>query len=211
MDIGKKIRDARRSHKLSQEQLTDLCGWEHQSRISGYETGKREPSLEDIRTIALALGYQTAEQFMTTPSGLIGEADPAYSSRMKKVPLISWVAAGGWCGSDDPFAPGQADEWLECPFPHSENSFCLKVIGDSMAPDYREGEIILVDPGIDAGHGDDVVARTPESTYTFKRLQITPEGTYLLALNPDYPGRYIRIPPDSDICGVVTGSWIKRR
>ena len=81
----------------------------------------------------------------------------------------------------------------------------------SMFPEYREEEYILVDPSVEPRHNDDVVARTPEGTYTFKRLQITPDGTYLLALNVNHPERKIKIPNDSLICGVVTGSWLKRR
>ncbi|WP_020209010.1 LexA family protein [Gilvimarinus chinensis] len=129
----------------------------------------------------------------------------------RQVPLIAWVAAGAWCDSPDNYAPGDAEEYLDCPFPFSDHSFCLKIVGDSMTPDYREGEYILVDPAIEPKHGDDVVAREPDGRHTFKRLQDTPDGMFLLALNPDHPNRKIQIPPDTRICGVVTGSWMKRR
>jgi|SRR5690554_1630930 len=129
----------------------------------------------------------------------------------RKVPLISWVAAGSWCESPDSYEPGDAEEWLDCPFPFSAHSFCLAVVGDSMFPDYREGEYILVDPAVEARHNDDIVAREPDGKHTFKRLQITPDGMYLLALNPDHPNRKIEIPADTQICGVVTGSWMRRR
>lgn len=130
---------------------------------------------------------------------------------LKKVPLISWVVAGEWCESPDNFAPGDAEEWLDTPFSVSSRAYCLTLSGDSMSPDYREGEIILVDPGIAPLHGNDIVARTPDGKQTFKRLQITPEGTYLLALNPDHPNRKIEIPEGTTICGVVVGSWMRRR
>lgn len=210
MDVGKKIREARKAARLSQEQLTDACGWEHQSRISGYETGKREPSFEDLAIIAKAVGLKSAEALLTGDAKLVA-GQSAASKADGRVPVISWVAAGRWCESPDTFEPGDADEWLECPFPHSKSSIYLKVIGDSMFSDYSEGEYILVDPEIPAEHGNDVVVRTPDGKYTFKRLQITPEGTYLLALNPDHPNRKIQIPADSQVCGVVTSSLKKRR
>jgi SOS-response transcriptional repressor LexA len=128
---------------------------------------------------------------------------------LNKVPLLSWVQAGNWCESPEP--PGTAEEWLDCPFPHSENAFCLEVVGDSMSPEYREGEYILVDPALQPEHNDDIVARTPDGTHTFKRIQITPEGNYLLALNPDHPARKIKAPEGTHICGVVTGSWMRRK
>jgi len=130
---------------------------------------------------------------------------------LNKVPVISWVPAGKWSDPADPYPPGAAEKWILCPFEFSRHSFCLKVVGDSMFPEYREGEYILVDPEVTPTHNCDVVARTPENTYTFKRLQITPEGTFLLALNPDHPERKIRIPEGTHICGVVTGSWQRRR
>lgn len=127
-----------------------------------------------------------------------------------KVPLISYVQAGAFCEAVDSFSPGDAEEWLECPFPHGDSAFCLRVIGDSMQPEYREGEVILVEPSVRAEHGDDVVVRAPSGSATFKRLQITPDGTYLRAVNPDYRER-IDVPDESVICGVVVASWQSRR
>lgn len=82
-----------------------------------------------------------------------------------------------------------------------------------MFPDYRPGEIILVDPEVEAFHGDDVVVRTPapDSQATFKRLHDTEDGRYLYAVNPEFPNRILQIPDDTEFCGVVTGSWQKRR
>lgn len=130
-----------------------------------------------------------------------------------KVPLISWVAAGNWCESPDNFSPGDAEDWLASPFSHSKHAFCLTVKGESMMPKYRDGEIILVDPEVAYKHNSDVVVREPNGGSNFKCLQITPTGTYLLLLNPDWPAdeRIIKMPEGTVICGVVIGSWIDRR
>lgn len=125
------------------------------------------------------------------------------------VPLLSWVAAGTFCESGS-YSKDDAIDMLPCPFPHSPGAFCLVVSGESMMPDYRDGEIILVDPEQSAKHGDDVVVRTEEGATTFKRLQVTHDGTYLLALNPAYPDRIVKVPRDTHICGVVTASWMSR-
>lgn len=128
------------------------------------------------------------------------------------VPLISWVAAGMMYEAIDNFQPGDADEWLESPFAHSKNTFCLKVIGGSMSPDYRDGEIIQVDPEAHPISGADVVVRTPDGHTTFKRLKITETGErFLEAANPAWPDRVIKVPEGTVICGTVTGSWIDRR
>lgn len=127
------------------------------------------------------------------------------------VPLISWVTAGMMYEAIDNLAPGDAEEWIESPFPHSRSTFCLKLRGLSMWPDYQDGEIIQVDPDVGPKHNDDVVVRTPDGKATFKRLQVTEDDQFLVALNPEFPERIIRVPEGTIICGVCTASWMDRR
>lgn len=120
-----------------------------------------------------------------------------------QLPLISWVKAGEFCDVIDNFQPGDAEAWYPCPVSHSPNAYILRVNGDSMSPEYRDGELIFIDQRGNYEHGDDVIVRSPEHKATFKRLQITHEGTFLLAINPAWPDRIIKIPDDSQICGKV--------
>jgi SOS-response transcriptional repressor LexA len=127
-----------------------------------------------------------------------------------KVPLISWVIAGEFCESPDNFQPGDAEDWLACPKPHSARAYCLKVKGDSMdngEDGYRNGEIIFVDPEVAAVPGKDVVVRTPEGQTTFKRLKEDEEGLYLLGLNGK---KIMRVPEGTCFCGVVIFSGFAR-
>jgi SOS-response transcriptional repressor LexA len=124
-----------------------------------------------------------------------------------RCPLISWVQAGEMCDAYDPFPPGVADEWYQCPVKHGPFTYVLEVIGESMdtgdAHGYREGEHIYVDPEQQPKHGDDVIVRTPDGKATFKRLQVTPDGNYLLALNPNWPNRIIKVEEGTVICGKI--------
>lgn len=52
--VGSRIKEARVSKGLTQQQLADELGWAGQNRISNYEKG-REPSLADLKLIAAAL------------------------------------------------------------------------------------------------------------------------------------------------------------
>ncbi|MBL4835759.1 MAG: helix-turn-helix domain-containing protein [Pseudomonas sp.] len=175
----------------------------------------KHPFMANVLKLCQALGLDagTLEVRETSPGYGNFHSDDLKTLRNapSPVPLISWVQAGEWCDTIDIYAPGYAEDMLDCPFPHGENAFCLQVVGLSMFPDYHDGEIILVDPAVEAAHGDDVVARTQEHKATFKRLQRTPEATYLLALNEDLPNRIIEMPEGTEICGVVTGSWRSRR
>ena len=128
-----------------------------------------------------------------------------------KVPLISWVQAGEWCDSNVSFEPGDAEEWLLCSVPHGKHTFALRVRGDSMdsKDGYREGEIIFVDPEIEAIPNDDVVVRVA-SSHTFKRLRQDENGLYLWALNEHWNPRMQRLEGDFHICGKVILSQMKR-
>lgn len=128
-----------------------------------------------------------------------------------KVPLISFVQAGSWEEAVDSYQLNDAAEWLDVPLPHSASAYCLEVSGSSMEPEYYEGGKILVDPTVEAMNGDDVVVRTPDGKVTFKRLQRSAEGSFLIAVNPDFPNRIIEMPDESVFCGVVTGYWVDKR
>lgn len=52
MDLGARIKQARKAAGLTQAQLAALCGWDPPSRLGNYEQGTREPSLADLRLIA---------------------------------------------------------------------------------------------------------------------------------------------------------------
>lgn len=128
------------------------------------------------------------------------------------VPLISSVQAGAWCEVREPTPAYDAKEWLPCPVRNGRGTYALKVEGESMdgPGGYREGEIVFVDPTVQATPGRDVIVRTPEGKAMMKRLKEDAEGLYLLALNPQWPNRIIRVPRDTVICGVVIGSFMAR-
>jgi transcriptional regulator with XRE-family HTH domain len=55
MDVGARIREARKAKGWTQPYLAAQCGWESQSRISMYERGEREPSLSDLTRLSKVL------------------------------------------------------------------------------------------------------------------------------------------------------------
>lgn len=131
-----------------------------------------------------------------------------------KYPLISWVQAGAWETIVDNFSPGDAEEWLDAPVRVSNSAFYLRVRGESMFDltdhrSFRDGELVLVDPGADAENGSFVVVRLDdESEATFKQLIIEGDRRYLKALNPNWPNRIFEVNGNATICGVVKGKFV---
>ena len=92
----------------------------------------------------------------------------------------------------------------------SGESYALMVLGDSMLPEFEEGEIIVIEPEGVARDGSFVIAyledEKEEDRHIFRQLVKHPEGWMLKPLNPLYPN----IPIDS-IEAVVKGVVIMKK
>jgi len=87
---------------------------------------------------------------------------------------------------DDPFHLGEAEEWVNTTATNHPNAFALVVKGDSMEPEFTEGDIIIVDPGRAYGNLSYVVVKNGTEA-TFKQLVIDGASVYLKPLNDRYP------------------------
>ena len=134
-----------------------------------------------------------------TGHSLYGEADTR-----SLCPLISWVQAGEWTETSRNPVPEYEAKLVPCPVRCSRRTFVLQVHGISMEPQFREGDLIFVDPEVAPAHGKYVVVRLDGSDETtFKQLVIEGERRYLKALNPHWPERIIEVRVAATICGVV--------
>jgi repressor LexA len=106
------------------------------------------------------------------------------------VPIINKVTAGYPTDFDDLDYPvGVADDYLRCPDVHDPNAFAVRVVGDSMEPKFKEGDIIIFSPKTEVRNGDDCFVRftSPHET-TFKRVFFEPNNTVRLQPRNDrYP------------------------
>jgi SOS-response transcriptional repressor LexA len=120
-------------------------------------------------------------------------------------PLISWVRAGAWSAIEETHA--LEAERYPCPVKCSNSTFVLKVQGISMEPEFRDGDLIFVDPEVEWRHGTYVVARLNEQNEaTFKQLVIEGSHKFLKPLNPNWPEQLIPINGNCTIVGVVVFS-----
>ena len=82
-----------------------------------------------------------------------------------------------------PIPEGALPEASSCA---SSEPYVLMVLGDSMAPEFNEGDIIVIEPAGVARHESFVIAYHNEE-YTFRQLLIEEGRFFIKALNPDYP------------------------
>ena len=101
----------------------------------------------------------------------IGQAGASLSAG-RLVPVINKVSAGYPSDFNDLDYPvGIADDYIRCPDLHDPNAFAVRVVGDSMEPKFREGDIVIFSPAAEVHNGDDCFIRfaVPHET-TFKRV-----------------------------------------
>jgi SOS-response transcriptional repressor LexA len=104
------------------------------------------------------------------------------------VPLLSDVQAGSYKEHVDNFHPGDGgEELVPTSVPVKRHTFALRVSGDSMEPEFREGMVLIVEPEMEAHPGDFVIAKNADNGTTFKQLVKDGADWYLKPLNERYP------------------------
>lgn len=202
--------------EMSNSALARACGVSSAAVGQWLNNDTKAPKAENIFKIAAATGVSA--KWLTTGKGRMVEGSEetpgTYETQSnverapvmrEEVPMLSWVQAGSWTEVFQDGMDPELTEWLPRPPGCSSSTFAVRVVGESMAPRYPQGQIIFVDPEADARSGDDVVAvLTGANEATFKRLVQEPGGQRMLkAINPAWPEPYLAIDDDCQVIGVV--------
>lgn len=152
----------------------------------------RWPSTESLAKIIEATGA-SLDEFTGLVEGRARDASGATTARRSAVPLLGFAQAGAGGFFDDAGYPsGQGWDLVELPARATETSYALKVQGDSMLPLYRNGDVLIVEPGAATRKGDRVVVKTNAGEVMAKVLdRQTAKSILLISLNPDHPDRDI--------------------
>jgi len=224
--LGNAIRRRRESLELTLDAISAATGIS-KPYLSNIETARAPgpASEEKLRKIAYALHLPAAQllaaaDWLRTPPSvrrLLHTAPPTSSRQvvesaipLRLVPLINRVVASSPAELTDLDYPvGMTDDYMEVPdLPDVPitNAFALRITGDSMAPEYAEGDIIVLGSptGIHGKNairdGDDCVVRLGDEANfatTFKRVYFVPGAEErrgairLVSLNPAYAERVV--------------------
>lgn len=184
---------------LARKSGLDPTTFNRSKRIAG-DGRPRWPSTESIAK-ALDATSTNLDSFMSLLSG----GAPAVEPR-RIAPLIGMAQAGeGGYFDDGGFPVGQG--WDEIAFPDvdHENAYALEISGDSMAPVYRDGDVVLVAPGAPVRRGDRVVVKTTDGEVLAKELaRRTAKQVELRSLNPEHPDRSL---PANQIVWIARIVW----
>lgn len=182
--LGEYIKAKRDEMGLSAKELAKGAGISD-VHVIYIEKGKRRPTFDVVMRILRALNADVQE-FLQETGYLPANIELAGFKKLRPVPVISYVMAGRWHEVSDAFQPGDAEEWTESDA-SGEHVFALRVRGDSMEPEFREGDIVIVNPHVEAKPGDYVIVKNDAFEVTFKQLKRYGDTLVLHPLNPKYP------------------------
>lgn len=211
MSLAERLTLAMTRAGITQAELARLCGVKPPS-VNGWLSGKAK-FLRGENLLQAASALKVSQQWLATGEGpmtIVENTEPG--PRIQgKVPLVSWVQAGAWCEAVNTIHVSEAERWMDCPVKHSNQTFVLRVRGDSMTAStgstrsYPEGCFIFVDPERrDPVNGDRVVACLLDSNdVTFKIYKNEDGRQWLQPLNQSHEP--IREP--FRVLGTVLGKW----
>jgi phage repressor protein C with HTH and peptisase S24 domain len=211
MGIGVEIRRLRKALGMSQAELARKASVEVR-HISRLENEMHSPTADLMTRIADALGVSPRELWPapspstphrpeTTrqgngegPANRAAEEGESFDAGREPgpewVPIVGHVSGGEsenlWGDGDFPVGEG-FDQLPKPPDLFDTNAFGLEVRGDSMAPVFRNGAVVVVSPNREVNSGDFAVVRTREGKSFFKMVWIEGNQVRLTSINPAEP------------------------
>lgn len=195
--IGLRIKQERTSKKLTMKALAALTDDLNISRINNYERGERTPGPEEIKQLAKALEV--------SPSFLMCLSDDRQGS-FKTPGLGGLLHILDYKNACDPVKAlhkikeeADGEKLNIIPISSSiqgrvgKNAFALSVKDESMVPELKYEDILIIDPDTQPNPGDLIVVRLENESEViirkFKQLSASrqePEFE-LIAINNDWP------------------------
>ena len=145
----------------------------------------RWPSTESVAKVLDATGASMAE--------FVSYIDGERGGLTQSIPVIGYAQAGEEGYFDDAGYP-TGNGWDEVTFPDvvDAHAYALEIIGNSMEPVYRDGDVIIVSPQSGIRRGDRVVVKTKSGEVMAKQLQRRSAWKIeLLSINTAHPDRVL--------------------
>ena len=210
--FGAAIKYCLRKKKWSQEVLAKKID-RNQSTISDYIAGRRRGREPIRRKIAKVFGY-SYDDFLALGRWILEGKDPEEWGQQRKlefkeipefnlvpekVPIISWEDVKAYAERQFLFDPAKVKEWTVAIRP-SKQAFGLKIRDISMEPEFTQGDIIIIDPSLNAHPGEYVLALIENTELpTLKSLQVNGDKVLLVPRNERFPVQ--------DITGRLEKAW----
>lgn len=196
--IGQRIQIERKAKGLTQAKLAELAGELKQPRINNWEQGIRTPGLEEIKQLANVLEVSPAFLMCLTDRKQLHPLDKNHVGAL--IPLLHAEQLDNpqhWIQS---IRAGEYDGEItlipittELAKMVGDQAFALKMEDESMEPELKPNDVLIVNPGATPKPGNLVVVTSDDNPEViirrFKQLSISKSSLHfeLLATNKNWP------------------------
>ncbi len=211
MSIGERIKQLRKSFKLTQKEFAKRAGISSASRICDFEKGLRFPSSKTIIRISKAFNINptwlltgVAEKKLI-PTFILENTQEQSAERLTPIPVINEVPAGF------PTYPDIDDyvrTYIYLPDVPKE-SFGLFVNGESMEPEIYNGDIVILNPTVEKIRKGDLGVFRINGDVSLKRYLPTEKGIFLQPANPEFTPIFVSNDDECELIGKVIYKILK--
>ena len=197
MTLGDIIKSYRKTNELSMDDFARASGLSKtyismlEKNINPKNGNEIVPTIETIGKAAKGMFMSFDELFNMLGDDTKVKVDATGSDKVTKksiqIPVLGNVAAGiPITAIEDVIDYEEISEEMA----RSGEIFALKIKGDSMEPEIKNGDVVIVRSQEDANSGDIVIALVNGDDATCKRLVKYANGIRLMPVNPMYEPMY---------------------
>lgn len=197
MSIGKRIKNARISHGLTQRELADGLGAKHNS-VSNWESDKNKPDADMIVKLCEVLNLSPS--FLMCGERGLDRIDNILTISKRRIPLVGEIACG------QPIVCNRDFESYVETGSDIRADFALRAKGDSMInARIKDGDIVFVrkQPMVENG---EIAAVCIGDEATLKRVYVSENTVTLVAENAAYAPIVYNLTENNDI--IILGKAI---
>jgi transcriptional regulator with XRE-family HTH domain len=207
MSMGRRIAQARKEAGLSQQAVANRFGISR-AAVAQWENGDTFPGSAKLEGLAEVL--RVSLEWLATGRGnkFAAESEPQVGGARRTVPVIAAATAAGWPEHGRGSELGQIVTDLEL----GPDAFAIIIEDQSMAPEFAEGDKVILDPAMPPRARDFVVAAaSPEDGPVFRMYRPSDrddvESIELVPFSSAWPTQVI----DSDNPGRILGTMVEHR
>jgi phage repressor protein C with HTH and peptisase S24 domain len=179
-EVGKRITAFYESKGLKRPAFAQSLEIPYDRQLS-YEQGRAEPGSTYWRKVKQVYPDADIGHLMT---GIEGFKETEIISVNQMIPVVSEVHAGSLRLG---FSDEEILEWIPFIQMPDKEVFAVRVKGDSMSPEIKDGDYAICAPQRTFISGEIYLVVNDGSEHTIKRVFRQKDGYYLVPTNPDYP------------------------
>jgi repressor LexA len=185
--FAKNVRYLRTSRGWTQKDVADRLGYQSSQVVNKWEVGASKPRYKQLLELCRIFDvteHEISNVDLQNRDAIMSKQKMPTERRAVRIKVLGSIPAGIPLEMIED-VQGYEDIPQEMTSGNREY-FALRVKGDSMIPDYKDGDVVIVLCQPDCENGQDAVVAVNGNEATLKRVYKKENGILLQPLNPSY-------------------------